>query len=219
MDSIIIAFKTAMGIPLIRILFIAWCVLFVFICLLSIATARVPSRRLYKAGKDKAKKAPLDAIIENYKEHPEKWLLYEEEIFYVKDPEELTGEDLEAYERARARCVDGGKEARQVGSRIRVGRTETQAYLRFFYSLHKERKPKDSAVPFRGRRTKNERYEEEERVEEIGEDEAAALSRVFEKNETPDEAMQSDEDVMSDEADEAVQPDETVQSDEDEEAE
>ena len=37
MDSIIIAFKTGMAIPLVRILFIAWCVLFLFICMLSIA--------------------------------------------------------------------------------------------------------------------------------------------------------------------------------------
>ena len=141
MDSIIIAFKTAMGIPLVRVLFIAWCVLFLFVCMLSIAIARVPSRGLYKAGSDGAKKAPLSAIKESYKENPEKWLLYEEEIFYVKDPDELTGEDREAYERARVRCVDGGAEARKVGSRIRVGRTETQEYLRFFYRLHKERKP------------------------------------------------------------------------------
>ena len=141
MDSIIIAFKTAMGIPLVRVLFIAWCVLFLFVCMLSIAIARVPSRGLYKAGSDGAKKAPLSAIKESYKENPEKWLLYEEEIFYVKNPDELTGEDREAYERARVRCVDGGAEARKVGSRIRVGRTETQEYLRFFYRLHKERKP------------------------------------------------------------------------------
>ena len=113
---------------------------FVFFCLLSIAFAIVPSRKLFKAGSDGAKKAPLSAIKESYEENPEKWLLYEEEIFYVKDPDELEGEDREAYERARVRCVDGGTEARQVGSRIRVGRTEAQAYLRFFYGLHKERK-------------------------------------------------------------------------------
>ena len=142
MDTIIIAFKAAMGIPLVRLLFIAWCALFLFFCVLSIALATVPSRRLYKAGKDNAKKAPLSAIKKSYQENPEKWLLYEEEIFYVKDPDDLTGDDLEAYERARVRCVDGGEEARQVGKRIRVGRTEAQAYLRFFYSLHKERKPK-----------------------------------------------------------------------------
>ena len=142
MDSIIIAFKTAMGIPLVRLLFLAWCVVFLFFCLLSIAFAVIPSRKLYKAGADKAKKAPLSAIKESFEKNPEKWLLYEEEIFYVKNPDELEGEDLEAYERARVRCVDGGKDARQVGSRIRVGRTEAQAYLRFFYSLHKERKPR-----------------------------------------------------------------------------
>ena len=142
MDTIVIAFKAAMGIPLVRLLFIAWCVIFVFFCLLSIAFATVPSHRLYRAGADKAKKAPLSAIQESYKNNPEKWLLYEEEIFYVKNPDELEGEDREAYERARVRCVDGGKEARRVGTRFRVGRTEAQAYLRFFYSLHKERKPK-----------------------------------------------------------------------------
>ena len=140
MDTIIIVLKAAMGIPIVRLALVAWCVLFVFICLLSISIATVPSRRLYKAGSDGAKKAPLSAIKDSYEEHPEKWLLYEEEIFYVKDPDSLEGEDREAYERARVRCVDGGAEARRVGSRIRVGRTEAQAYLRFFYSLHKERK-------------------------------------------------------------------------------
>ena len=140
MDTIIIVLKAAMGIPIVRLALVAWCVLFVFICLLSISIATVPSRRLYKAGTDGAKKAPLSAIKDSYEEHPEKWLLYEEEIFYVKDPDSLEGEDREAYERARVRCVDGGAEARRVGNRIRVGRTEAQAYLRFFYSLHKERK-------------------------------------------------------------------------------
>lgn len=140
MDTIIIAFKAAMGIPAIRLLLLGWCVLFAFICLLSIASATVPSRRLYSAGSDGARKAPLDAIKDSYEEHPEKWLLYEEEIFYVTDPDSLEGEDREAYERALVRCVDGGAEARRVGNRIRVGRTEAQAYLRFFYSLHKERK-------------------------------------------------------------------------------
>ena len=171
MDSIIIAFKTGMAIPLVRILFIAWCVLFLFICMLSIAIARVPSRRLYKAGADGAKKAPLDAIKQSYKENPEKWLLYEEEIFYVTDPDGLTGEDLEAYERARVRCVDGGKEARQVGSRIRVGRTETQEYLRFFYSLHKERKPK--RVVEKKRRDKKAEPEFVEDERELSEEELA----------------------------------------------
>ena len=146
MDTIVIAFKAAMGIPLVRILFFAWCIFFVFICVLSIASATVPSRKLYRAGSDGAKKAPLSAIKKSYKENPEKWLLYEEEIFYVKDPDELDGEDLEAYERARVRCVDGGADARRVGTRYRVGRTEAQAYLHFFYSLHKERKPKSGKV-------------------------------------------------------------------------
>ena len=146
MDTIIIAFNAAMGIPLVRILFIAWCVIFLFFCMLSIAFATVPSRKLYKAGADGAKKAPLSAIQESYKKDPEKWLLYEEELFYVKNPDELEGEDREAYERARVRCVDGGKDARKVGSRIRVGRTEAQAYLRFFYGLHKERKPRVARI-------------------------------------------------------------------------
>ena len=141
MDSIIIFLKMAMGIPLVRLGLLAWWVFFAFICLLSISISTVPSRKLYKAGSDGAKKAPLSAIKDSYEEHPEKWLLYEEEIFYVKDPDELEGEDREAYERALVRCVDGGADARRIGNRIRVGRTEAQAYLRFFYSLHKERKP------------------------------------------------------------------------------
>ena len=140
MDTIVIVLKAAMGIPIVRLALLAWCVLFAFICLLSISIATVPSRRLYKAGTDGAKKAPLSAIKDSYEEHPEKWLLYEEEIFYVKDPDSLEGEDREAYERALVRCVDGGAEARRVGNRIRVGRTEAQAYLRFFYGLHRERK-------------------------------------------------------------------------------
>ena len=145
MDSIIIAFKTGMGFPVVRLALIAWVVLFVFICLLSIAVSSAPSQRLYKAGSDGAKKAKLSTIKKSYKENPEKWLLYEEEIFYVKDPDSLEGEKLEAYERARVRCVSGGAEARKVGSRVRVGRSEAQAYLRFFYSLHKERKGKAKA--------------------------------------------------------------------------
>ena len=141
MDTIVIAFKAAMGIPLVRLVFFAWCVLFIFICLLSIATATIPSKKLYKAGADGAKKAPLRSIKESYAQHPERWLLYEEEIFYVKNPEELTEKEREDYERALVRCADGGKEARRVGSRVCVSRTEAQAYLRFFYGLHKERAP------------------------------------------------------------------------------
>ena len=65
---------------------------------------------------------------------------YEEEIFYVKNPDELSPEDRDAYEIAQARCVNGGLEARQVGTRVRLRRGEVKAYLRFFYGLHRERK-------------------------------------------------------------------------------
>lgn len=142
MDVIVIALKYLLGIPAVQVLVLAWGVFFVIICMLSITNASVPAKRLYKSGADGAKKAPLSAIKKSYEENPEKWLLYEEEIFYVKNPDELNGEDREAYERARVRCVNGGKEARQVGTRFRVGRTEAKAYLRFFYGLHKERKNK-----------------------------------------------------------------------------
>ncbi len=195
MDTIVIAFKAAMGIPLVRILFFAWCIFFLFICVLSIASATVPSRKLYKAGSDGAKKAPLSAIKKSYKESPEKWLLYEEEIFYVKDPDELEGEDLEAYERARVRCVDGGKDARQVGSRIRVRRGEAQAYLRFFYGLHKERKPKSTA-PLPRRRVKREEPEEElstAEPEELEELAAETDAEDAEETETAEDAAQAEE--------------------------
>ena len=142
MDVIVIALKYLLGFPIVQILIFAWIGFFLFICILSITSSTVPAKRLYKAGSDGAKKAPLSAIKKSYEENPEKWLLYEEEIFYVKNPDELSGEDREAYERARVRCVNGGKEARQVGTRFRVGRTEAKAYLRFFYGLHKERKGK-----------------------------------------------------------------------------
>ena len=56
MDSIIIFLKMAMGIPLVRLGLLAWCVFFAFICLLSISISTVPSRKLYKAGSDGAKK-------------------------------------------------------------------------------------------------------------------------------------------------------------------
>ncbi len=140
MDVLVIALKYLLGIPLVRVLMFAWLVFFVFICIVSITTATVPSHKLYKAGSDGAKKAPLSAIKKSYEENPERWLLYEEEIYYVKNPDELSDEEQTAYERARVRCIDGGEEARKVGSRIRVGRTEAKAYLRFFYGLHRERK-------------------------------------------------------------------------------
>lgn len=218
MDTIVIVFKTAMGIPLVRILFIAWCVIFLFICMLSIATAQVTSRRLFKKGKDGAKKAPLDAIIENYKQHPEKWLLYEEEIFYVKDPEELTGEDLEAYERARVRCVDGGKDARQVGSRIRVKRSEAQAYLRFFYGLHKERKPK-STSPVPRRHGKREEPEEELLTAEPEELAAETGAEDAEETETVEDAAQAEEPEEFEEDEEGLEGEEAVEDEDAEELE
>lgn len=139
MDAILIGLRTVLAFPLVRTALLVWFGLFVFVCLLSVTTATVPDRKLYRAGNDGARKAPLRAILSSFDETPEKWLLYEEEIFYVRDPGALEGEQREAYERARVRCVNGGAEARAVGSRIRLRRTEAQAYLKFFYSLHRER--------------------------------------------------------------------------------
>ena len=139
MDSIVMILKYMMGMPQFRIFIIAWIAFFAFMVVLSIRTATVPARQLYKAGADGAKKASLSAIRHSYRSNPEKWLLYEEEIFYVKNPDALTGEEREAYTMARARCINGGSEARKVGMRVRVRRSEAKAYLRFFYGLHKER--------------------------------------------------------------------------------
>lgn len=163
MDAIVIGLKTISAFPLARTAMLVWCGLFVFVCILSFATATVPDRKLYSAGRDGARKAPLRAIRASYESDPEKWLLYEEEIFYVRDPEELTGEEREAYERARVRCVNGGEEAREIGSRIRLRRWEAKNYLKFFYGLHREK----GLRPVRRRR----RAEEPERLRELEADE------------------------------------------------
>lgn len=139
MDSLVMILKLLLASSLFRVFLIAWVAFFLFIVVLSIHTATVPDRRLYKAGADGAKRASLSAIRNSYRSNPEKWLLYEEEIFYVKDPDELDEEQQAAYKLAQARCVNGGSEARRVGMRVRVRRGEARAYLRFFYGLHKER--------------------------------------------------------------------------------
>ncbi len=139
MDSVVMIFKNLMGYPIFRIALLGWFGLFLFFIVLSIFTATVPDRRLYAAGSDGAKKARLSAIRSDYRSNPDKWLFYEEEIFYVSDPAALSGEELRNYELARARCVNGGLEARRVGTRVRLRRGEVKAYLRFFYGLHKER--------------------------------------------------------------------------------
>ena len=164
MDAIIIGLRTVLAFPLVRTALLAWLGLFIFVCLLSVTTATVPDRKLYRAGNDGARKAPLRAILSSYEEAPEKWLLYEEEIFYVRDPDALEGEQREAYERARVRCVNGGAEARAVGSRIRLRRTETNAYLKFFYGLHRERG--EAKRPRRGREPVREDEGAEETEEE-----------------------------------------------------
>ena len=139
MDSVIVVLNMVKGYPIFWILVLGWLAIFLFFIVLSIVTATVPDRRLYAAGNDGAKKAKLRAIKNSFRSSPEKWLLYEEEIFYVKNPDELSPEDRDAYEIAQARCVNGGLEARQVGTRVRLRRGEVKAYLRFFYGLHKER--------------------------------------------------------------------------------
>jgi len=138
MDVIVMFAKNLWAIPLFRMFVFAWLGIFLFFIILSIFTATVPDRRLYSAGPDNAKKASLRKIRDNYAAYPEKWLLYENEIFYVRDPENLSDEEQEAYDLARLRCVDGGWEARQVGTRVHVSRGEARSYLRFFHKLHKE---------------------------------------------------------------------------------
>lgn len=171
MDAIIIGLKTVLAFPVVRMGILVWFGLFVFICLLSVTTATVADRKLYSAGSDGARKAPLRAILASYKDSPEKWLFYEEEVFYVRNPGELEGEKREAYERARVRCVNGGAEAREVGSRIRLRRTETQAYLKFFYGLHREK----SKLPPKRRARAARRDEEELEAEEAEARETEAL--------------------------------------------
>ena len=139
MDSIIIILKALWGFTAFKIFLGAWVAFFLFIVVISFTTANAPDAKLYRAGHDGAQKASLNTVRKGYRSHPDRWLLYEEEIFFVKHPEELTGADREAYDAARVRCVNGGSEARQVGRRVRIRRTEAGAYLRFFYGLHKER--------------------------------------------------------------------------------
>ena len=96
MDVIVIAVKYLLSFPAVQVLLIAWVAVFCFICVLSISSATVPAKRLYKAGSDGAKKAPLSAIKKSFEENPEKWLLYEEEIFYVKT-NALIGTSMKPY--------------------------------------------------------------------------------------------------------------------------
>jgi len=140
MDVIVMFVKNLWAVPLFRVFVLGWVAVFAFFVVLSLFTATVPDRRLYAAGPDEARKASLRAIRDSYAVNPEKWLLYEDEIFFVHDPGNLTPAEREAYDLARLRCVDGGREARQVGVRVRISRSETRRYLRFFYKLHKERR-------------------------------------------------------------------------------
>ena len=200
MDSIIIGLKTVLAFPLTRTAILVWFGLFVLICLFSVATATVPDRKLYSAGKDGARKAPLRAILESYETNPDKWLFYEEEIFYVRDPETLEGEKREAYERARVRCVNGGAEAREVGSRIRLRRTDTQAYLKFFYGLHREKE----APAAKRRRKGDDDGDYAEAPEKIGdEDYAEAPEEIGDGDyaETPEEIGDGDYAEAPDETD------------------
>ena len=141
-------FAILWAIPFLRYVVILGAGYTVFMIVLCIALERRPSKGLYRAKKKSSvERMSLGELKARVHDDPDSWLLYEDEIFHVDNPEALRGEKREAYEAALARIQNGGNAARMIGRRVYIERRDAKAYRRFLYSFYQgRRRPADRAA-------------------------------------------------------------------------
>ncbi len=144
-------FAILWAIPFLQYVVIVVAAYTLFMIVLCIALERRPSKSLFRPKKKSSvERMSLGELKARVHDNPDRWLLYEDEIFYVADPESLEGEKREAYEEALARLVNGGKAARKVGRRVYLERRDARAYRKFLYNSCRSaagRVKKTGAVP------------------------------------------------------------------------
>ena len=128
------------AIPFLRYVIVLVAGYTLFMIILCIVLERRPCKGLYRVKKNSgAERMSLGELKARVHDDPDRWLLYEDEIFYVDAPDSLTGEKREAYEAALARLENGGSAARAVGRRVYIERRDAKAYRKFLYSFYRGR--------------------------------------------------------------------------------
>ena len=139
MDDIKALATLVWGYPITRMILMLIVAYGIFMVILCILLEQKRPDGLYSAPEHiRVNEMPLKQIIQGYEASPRNWLLYEEEIFYVKDPDSFTEEQKEYYRDALTRYESGGIPARKVGRRVLIDKREVKNYLRFFKRTLKE---------------------------------------------------------------------------------
>lgn len=102
----------------------------------SVWSVYIPTKSLYRAPKGtKSKTMSLSEIKQQVREGSQAWLFYEEELFYIPDVDLLSTQEWVLYVQAIKRLDNGGKFARQIGTRVFLpNRREARKYLHFIES-------------------------------------------------------------------------------------
>lgn len=136
MDIILIVLNFIAQYPMLRAAVLLICLAFLIGVWVSVWSVYIPAKPLYRAPKGSAVKTmSLSEIKQQVREGSQAWLLYEEELFYIPDVDLLSTQEWVLYVQAIKRLDNGGKFARQIGTRVFLpNRREARKYLHFIES-------------------------------------------------------------------------------------
>lgn len=136
MDIIFIALNFVLQNETLR--FVALIFLFAFLAGIGfcIWSSYIPARSLYKRPRSvNAKSVSLSELKESFRQEPDAWLFYMDELFYIPHADSLSEEERAALAKALTRLEDGGRCARQIGIRVFLSNSrEARKYMHFIES-------------------------------------------------------------------------------------
>jgi len=116
----------------VKVLLIVFFLLFIIIVFMIIRMTYAPGKALFKGGKG-SRVMEFEDFKESYLEDPDKWLLYEDEIWLLNKPvSEMNEEEKEIYDKAASRRCDGGDMIDGIAVPvIMYNRKDARQYVRF----------------------------------------------------------------------------------------
>ena len=136
MDIILMALNFIAQYPMLRTGVLLLFSAFLIGVWVSVWSAYLPAKSLYRAPKGtQAKTMSLSGIKQQLREGSAAWLFYQDELFCLPGVELLSEQERALYVQALQRLDNGGSVARQIGTRVFLpNRQEARKYLRFIES-------------------------------------------------------------------------------------
>ena len=136
MDIILIALNFIARYPMLRTGMLLIGFAFLLGVWVSVWFVYVPAKSLYRAPKgEQVIKMSLSSIKRQVGESSCAWLFYQDELYYINDVDKLSGPERGIYLQALQRLDNGGRYARQIGTRVYLpNQREARKYLHFIES-------------------------------------------------------------------------------------